>query len=437
MPLVVTLFRTLTPYSGKELASPPDERIHHQSAGQAAFNRRNIMFFNLSLRTRYASRVAYLFVLSFIFVVASGCDGNDAATNSTVKSNARVVRESPGAGNAARSAVREPSTVEKAQPTQPKAAPPLVEPREVSFADAEGAFQDARYSESVDLFAAYTEQHETNPWGYYMLGLSAMKSGDLEMAETSFTRTLELDSTHIKSWLNLGRTLLDQYRSEEALLAIEHAFEIDQESPDAYRIKGRSLHAMGRLEDAADAYRDALRIDNRDIWSMNNLALILIEQERYELAIPSLARAVQLRSDIAIIYNNLGMALERTYRFRSAEEAYASAVSADAAHARAAANLARVKAVEQNSGVEPIDLERLALSFTEEISSWRDEDIARELPLIRSATDPVQIIPVEDAVGGKDASAVYDESSEQQEQQKSQSNSGEGDSTGKTGNDTA
>ncbi len=359
------------------------------------------MFLNLNLRTQYLSLMSCAAGLALIFLAASGCDGNGASDlkinasrspgtlqSSTSQNTSVSVNSWAAAEHAAGEYSPEDTRAELSEINQETSIRTLEEPREVTFAEAETAFQERRYDEGIRLFAAYTEQHNTNPWGFFMLGLSAMKSGDAELAETSFIRALELDSTHVKSWLNLGRTLLDMYRGEEALLAVEHAFELDPESNEAYRIKGRSLHAMGRLEDAADAYRDALRLDDTDVWAMNNLALILIEQERYELALPSLARATQLRTDIAVIYNNLGMALERTYRFRAAEKAYESAVSLDAEHSRAAANLARVKVVKQDSAIEAVDFGYLAQNFVEEIASWSDEAIARETPLIQPVAEP-------------------------------------------------
>jgi len=344
--------------------------------------------------------MSFVAALSLIVLVTSGCDGGGTADNKIIapnggsaKSTAVTASTSPEVAERSSTPVNSTTSRSSPQPEPSSTIGGITEPRKVKFADAERAFKERRFDDGVRLFAAYTEQHDTNPWGFYMLGLSAMKSGDSELAESSFNRALELDSTHVKSWLNLGRTLLDLYRSEEALLAVEHAFEIDPEVADAYRIKGRSLHAMGRYEDAADAYRDALRMNDKDVWAMNNLALILIEQERYELALPSLARATQLRTDIAFIYNNLGMALERTYRFRAAEEAYATAISIDASHIRAAANLERIKAVEQESEIEPIDFDELAQNFVDEIDSWSDEDITREAPLIWPRTDPSVAFP--------------------------------------------
>ncbi len=246
------------------------------------------------------------------------------------------------------------------------------EPKEVTYEEAEAAFLDRRYGEAVELFTRYTERRPNNPWGFYMLGLSAWKSNEPESAETAFEAALELDPQHVKSWLNFARVLLDTDRPEEALEKIDEALILDSQSGVAFRLKGRAYHQLGRLEDAIDAYRQAILIDDRDVWSMNNFGLILIEQERFVDALRPLARAVELEGEVAIFQNNLGIALERTGHYRAAAEAYRTAFAFDESHGKAQANLARVDGLEEKSDLEPVDLGALARSFVEEVEGWRE-----------------------------------------------------------------
>ncbi len=246
------------------------------------------------------------------------------------------------------------------------------EPKEVTYEEAEAAFLDRRYDEAVELFTHYTERRPNNPWGFYMLGLSAWKSNEPESAETAFEAALELDPQHVKSWLNFARVLLDTDRPEEALDKIDEALILDSQSGVAFRLKGRAYHQLGRLEDAIDAYRQAILIDDRDVWSMNNFGLILIEQERFMDALRPLARAVELEGEVAIFQNNLGIALERTGHYRAAAEAYRTAFAFDESHGKAQANLARVDGLEEKSDLEPVDLGALARSFVEEVEGWRE-----------------------------------------------------------------
>ncbi len=324
------------------------------------------MFYSLGLRRRVISCAAGIAAL-ILAVSLTGCGSEKSTSDRNRYSGSR--------GHASTRTVTSdtPSTVETASAAvEPEKVTPVVaeEPREVTYEEAEAAYNEKRYTEAVKLFVLYTERKSENPWGYYMLGLSSRKAGDLARAEDAFQTALELDPNHVKSWINLGRVLLDAGRPAEALEKIDAALALDPEVKSADRLKGRAYHQLGQIEDAVDAYRKAIMVDRNDAWAMNNLALIMIEQERFDEALKPLARAIELKGDVAIFRNNLGMALERTGRFRAAEKEYAAAVEADESNEKAYSNLSRVEGVEKDVSAIPFDLAGAALEFTAEIDVW-------------------------------------------------------------------
>ncbi len=289
--------------------------------------------------------------------------------------------------------VATPPTPAQAEPPREVTPEP---PREVTYEEAEKAYTEKRYTDAVDLFTRYTDRKPDNPWGHYMLGLSAMKSGASETAEKAFEQALALDRKHVKSWLNLSRVLLETERPEDALEKLDHVFELDPESNVAYRLQGRALHQVGDLEGSVSAYREAILIDSADAWSMNNMSLVLIEQQRFDEAVAVLARAVHLKDDVAIFQNNLGIALENTGQFRAAEQAYEAAVEIDGSYERAFANLTRVQIVVEDSSVVPVDLAALSERFSDLIADWpeaasRIDNRAAAVDLPRSDSSTVAI----------------------------------------------
>jgi len=248
--------------------------------------------------------------------------------------------------------------------------------REVSYGEAEDAYFAGDFPEAVELFERYTERKSGNPWGYYMLGLSAWKLQDYQKAEDSFQRALELDPGHVKSRLNLSRVYLDIDRAEEAVDQIAAVLEADPESAAAYHLMGRAYRQMDETGKAVDSYRKAIRIDNDHVWSMNNLGLIYIREGRFEEALPPLARAAVIRDDIAVFQNNLGMALENTGHYREAENAYAAAVTMDKSYDRAYNNLCRVELLEEGPVSESIDLAAIAESYIIRINSSEQSEVA-------------------------------------------------------------
>src|SRR5712692_7565276 len=148
----------------------------------------------------------------------------------------------------------------------------------VSFESANAAFSEKRYDEAV----------------------------------RAFTQALEQDSTHVKSRLNLSRVLIEQGKAQEALPYVEGVVTIDSTSNEAYRLLGRVKRELGDSTGAIEAFKKAIVLDERDAWSMNNLAKVYIGQGRFEDALGPLARAIEIDSTVAAFHTNLGRALERT-----------------------------------------------------------------------------------------------------------------------------
>jgi Tfp pilus assembly protein PilF len=247
---------------------------------------------------------------------------------------------------------------------------------DVTYEEAESTVTSRRYREATEMFAAYVTRRPQNPWGHYMLGLSAWKSGQLPRARESFERAIELDPSHVKSLLNLTRVLLELKEPREASGRVLAALEIDSTSAEAHRLMGRVQTALGESEAALDSYRAALAFNAHDVWAMNNMGLLLIELERFDEALRPLARAVQLDSGVAVFRNNFGMALERTGHFVAAAESYRAAVSIDPGYAKASASVARISDRKDDPLTEPIDLALLADDFVNELETWKAGRVA-------------------------------------------------------------
>jgi Tfp pilus assembly protein PilF len=253
-------------------------------------------------------------------------------------------------------------------------------PANVSYADAESTFRTKDYRTAAEMFDVYTKSHEKNPWGFYMLGMSAWRSGQLDRAKAAFDDALELDPKHVKSLVNVSRVLLESDRPADAEQYLARAIEIDPASADVYRVMGRTQALLGNADDALEAYRTALAIEPEDSWSMNNMGLVLIQQGRYEEALRPLARATQLSEGVAVFENNLGIALERTGHYGAAAEAYRAALAADSGYTKAVASLARVDGRDDEPGVEPVTVADLGDSFAQEVSFWSEQRVSQIAP---------------------------------------------------------
>lgn len=260
----------------------------------------------------------------------------------------------------------------------------------VTYERAESAYGAGQFPEATQLFSSYTASNPENPWGYYMLGLSAWKTGERDRALGAFDRSLQLDPTHRKSLLNSSRVLLEMGRSEEALERIEEALTQEPMSNEGLRLLGRARYQLGKVEDAIDAYHRALAVDDRDVWSMNNLGLIYIEQEQSNEALPPLARAVQLKSNAPVFQNNLGVALERSGYPVAAAKAYEAAIAVDSTYQKASIALARVTGGQQETEAESLDLGALAQQFEGQINTWRGSPSMEDSIVTDSTTSSIE-----------------------------------------------
>jgi superkiller protein 3 len=259
-------------------------------------------------------------------------------------------------------------------------------PVTVSYADAETAFRGGHYREAADLFTGYAEGHPDNPWGHYMLGLSAWKAGDDERALSAFDQALQLDPSHRKSLLNSARVLLETNRPKEALERVEKALAIEPLSGESLRLLGRARYELGQVPDAIEAYHRALALDNRDAWTMNNLGLIYIQQGQSDAALLPLSRAVELRSTAPAFQSNLGNALERSGYFTAARAAYQAALTADSDYVKAQAGLTRVTGRVDQDGEGEVDLGALSREFQSQIAQWQDSTVVSDSTVVGDTT---------------------------------------------------
>lgn len=309
--------------------------------------------------------VLFILILGLtVFVgVKMASRGEDDATTSAV--DAAVVQpatESETTTAIATEVAGDSLTVVEVEPeaVEPALAAP---PAPVNYGEAEDAYLSGSYDEAADLFTSYTEQNPQNAWGQYMLGLAMWKSGDAEGALEGFQAALDIAPQHVKSLVNSGRVLLELQRPIDALEILKRAAELVPDDVQTARVLARAQAEAGLAKEAETTYRTLLSSHPDDAWSLNNLGLLLIQQDRCAEAVGALARAAQLDGDLACVQNNLGAALERTGHFAAAREAYAQAQQLDSGYAKAELSLHRLEGVQDAADLGPFDLATAAAAF--------------------------------------------------------------------------
>jgi Flp pilus assembly protein TadD len=100
------------------------------------------------------------------------------------------------------------------------------------------------------------------------LGAVTFGLGDVARAETLLRQAVAVnearESPEAVPPLEYGMFLQRTDRTEESLVPLRRAAELDSRNLEARFQLGRSLHRLGRLEEAAAALRGALEIDGTD-----------------------------------------------------------------------------------------------------------------------------------------------------------------------------
>lgn len=316
------------------------------------------------------------------FVAAAACGGGDEdieSGDSQAIDTWVVAQEAERqvADRQVAAAMNDIESVTDETPPSPPSAPE--ERRSVSYADAEGAFQAGAYGEAIDLFSVYAEEHPTNPWGHYMLGLSGWKAGHPDIAETHLRESIELAPDNVKAKVNLARVLIEAGRAGEAIEQAAAAEQLDPASIQAKRVHARALTASGDHDSALAKYEDALWIHPDDGWSLNNMGYLLVQQGRYDDAIGPLALAVQVDSANVTFLNNFGSALEGAGFPVAALAAFRSAAKIDPG-SRASESAGRLEARIAPDAVPAVTRAELAQTYREELiigSSARSDSAGR------------------------------------------------------------
>src|SRR4051812_44379418 len=82
-------------------------------------------------------------------------------------------------------AVTKPDDSQPTVQSSDSTTPTNTMPQNVSFALAESTYNQKRYKEASEMFGVYLQRKPENPWGHYMHGLSAWKSGQLDVAKSA------------------------------------------------------------------------------------------------------------------------------------------------------------------------------------------------------------------------------------------------------------
>jgi tetratricopeptide (TPR) repeat protein len=158
------------------------------------------------------------------------------------------------------------------------------------------------------------------------------KKGELDEAIAVFQDLRRRPGAPDYGLLCLARALRRRGRTQEASEALVAAISASREHVHqthdawAYRNLGRALQDQGKLAEAIDQYREAIRIKPELAATYVDLSSALRDQGKLQEAIVEIGAAIRLKPDDASAHHNLGVALRAQGKLEEAIAACRAAI---------------------------------------------------------------------------------------------------------------
>jgi tetratricopeptide (TPR) repeat protein len=166
-----------------------------------------------------------------------------------------------------------------------------------------------------------------SPGAYVQLGGAFQKLENFETAARCYEKALCLDPNDQFALLDLGTVLLGQGKVEQAIEQYREAVRRVPQSARHHYYYGAALARVGRTQEAIAELEEALRFDQNWTAAHKSLGTLLSAQDRFDEAIPHLRAAVAGGLGDPLAHYNLGRMLAMQGNFAESAECLKQAIS--------------------------------------------------------------------------------------------------------------
>jgi protein O-mannosyl-transferase len=165
------------------------------------------------------------------------------------------------------------------------------------------------WQNSITLFKHTVERTTNNPIMQNNLGNSLEDEGRLDEAITHYAEAVRINPDLADSYNNMGLALTKRGSANEAIPNFLKAIKINPNHAAAHYNLGTLLASQGKLEEAIHHFRECIRIKPDHAKAYNNLGNALLLERRIEEAIDSYRAALRINPDYKLARDNLNNAL--------------------------------------------------------------------------------------------------------------------------------
>ena len=141
---------------------------------------------------------------------------------------------------------------------------------------------EGKNNEAKDVLTALSGKYPKEPDIYLFVAIAALRSRDVERAETSIRKALSLDADHVEARTLLGWIELEVKRDYPAAIAdYSRVAELKPDWPEAHNNLGVAWKKKGDLEKAAANFNRALALRPDYGEALSNLGWIHAEEKKW------------------------------------------------------------------------------------------------------------------------------------------------------------
>jgi tetratricopeptide (TPR) repeat protein len=183
----------------------------------------------------------------------------------------------------------------------------------------------------------------------FNLALQHQMAGRFADAEAIYRQILTQQPDHIDALYMMGVIAQQSGNDDTAMQFVAEAIRIGPVRAEFFGTYGELLEHCKRFDEAVEAYRNALALDNKLAVIHNNLGNILATKGDCETAIPHFEQALAIQPDLPIVAFNLGRAYACLGKLNEAMRHYRQAIALRPAFLEAMHCLGRVLALAESN----------------------------------------------------------------------------------------